>query len=86
MKTVKVQDAVGMALAHDMTQILPGKYKGSRYKKGHILQSKDVEVLLSMGKENIYVLELGDGILHEDEAALRLANAAAGKKILNLLR
>jgi molybdenum cofactor synthesis domain-containing protein len=81
MRTVKVQDAIGMALAHDMTQILPGKYKGSRFKKGHILKSDDVEVLLSMGKENIFVLELGDGILHEDEAALRLANAAAGSNL-----
>ena len=81
MKTVQVRDAIGMALAHDMTQILPGKFKGSRFKKGHVLIAEDIDVLLSMGKESIYVLELGSGILHEDDAALRLAQAASGKNV-----
>lgn len=79
MKTISVNDAVGMILAHDMTQIIPGEFKGSRFKKGHIVKEEDIPVLLSMGKEHLYVLELGDNDVHEDEAALRLAKAAAGE-------
>lgn len=81
MKTVRVQDAVGMVLPHDMTQIIPGKFKGSRFKKGHIITEEDIPVLLEMGKENIFVLELEDNDIHEDEAAIRIAKAAAGPGI-----
>jgi molybdopterin biosynthesis enzyme len=81
MKSVSVHDAVGMVLAHDMTQIIPGKYKGSRFKKGHIINCEDMPVLLDMGKEHLFVLELGDDDVHEDEAAMRLASAAAGEGI-----
>ncbi len=42
MKEVSVYDALGMVLAHDMTQIVPGEYKGSRFKKGHVIQHEDV--------------------------------------------
>lgn len=79
MKTVPVQDAVGMVLCHDVTQIIPGRFKGAAFRKGHILQEEDVPRLLSMGKEHIYAWELPCGQLHEDEAALRLARAAAGE-------
>jgi Probable molybdopterin binding domain len=78
MKIVPVQDAVGMVLCHDVTQIIPGRFKGPAFRKGHILQEDDVPRLLSMGKEHIYAWELESGQLHEDEAALRLAQAAAG--------
>jgi molybdopterin biosynthesis enzyme MoaB len=78
MKTVPVQDAVGMVLGHDITQIIPGRFKGPAFRRGHILQQEDVPRLLSMGKELIYAWELPRGQLHEDEAALRLARAAAG--------
>lgn len=81
MKTVSVYDAIGMVLAHDLTQIIPGEYKGSRFKKGYIFKEEDVKVLLDMGKANIYVLELGPDDVHEDEAAQRLARAAAGTGI-----
>lgn len=81
MKTVSVEDAVGMVLAHDMTQIIPDKYKGSRFKKGHIIKEEDIPVMLQMGKENIFVLEIGDNDVHEDEAALRIAKAVAGDGI-----
>ncbi len=78
MKMVPVQDAVGMVLCHDVTQIIPGRFKGPAFRKGHILQEEDVPRLLSMGKEHVYAWELPPGRLHEDEAALRLARAAAG--------
>lgn len=81
MKTIRTQDAVGMPLAHDLTQIIPGEYKGARFKKGHIVQPEDVPVMLSMGKEHLFVLELQDDDVHEDEAGRRIAQAAAGENI-----
>lgn len=81
MKTIATKDAVGLPLAHDLTQIIPGEFKGARFKKGHIVLQEDVPVLLSMGKENLYVLELGKDDVHEDEAGLCIAEAAAGEHI-----
>jgi molybdenum cofactor synthesis domain-containing protein len=81
MKTVAVQNAVGMVLCHDVTQIIPGQVKGPAFKKGHILQQQDISRLLDMGKEHIYVWEIDNGLLHEDTAALRIAGAAAGRGV-----
>ncbi|MGE4552639.1 MAG: molybdopterin-binding protein, partial [Desulfovibrionaceae bacterium] len=55
-KTVPVQEAVGMVLCHDMTRILPGESKGPAFRKGHIISEQDIPELLSIGKEHIYVL------------------------------
>ena len=49
MKCIPVQEAVGSILCHDITQILPGEFKGRRFKKGHIIQEEDIPVLLSLG-------------------------------------
>lgn len=81
MKQVKVQDAVGMVLCHDITKIVPSKFKGRAFTKGHIIKESDINELLDLGKENIYVWECAKGILHENEAALRIARAAAGAGI-----
>lgn len=81
MKTVPVREALGMVLCHDMTQIIPGQFKGPAFRKGHIVREEDLPCLLSMGKDRIYVWELQDGRLHEDEAARRIARAAAGQGI-----
>lgn len=72
MKLIKTEDAVGHILCHDMTQIIKDKYKGARFKKGHIVTKEDIDVLLSMGKENLYVWEVEEGTLHENDAASRL--------------
>lgn len=72
MKLIPTQDAVGHVLCHDMTQIIPGQYKDARFRKGHVVREEDIPVLLSMGKENLYVWELVPGMVHEDEAAERL--------------
>ena len=74
MKLIRTEDAVGHVLCHDMTQIIPGEYKDARFRKGHIVAEEDIPVLLAMGKENLYVWEKTEGMLHEDEAALRLQN------------
>ncbi len=81
MKTVPVRDALGAILCHDVTQIIPGVFKGPAFKKGHILQERDISRLLDMGKEHIFVWEARAGLLHENEAAVRLARAAAGAGI-----
>lgn len=82
LREVRVEEAVGLVLAHDLTQILPGRFKGRLFRKGHVVREDDIPALLSIGKEHIYVLELADGWLHEDDAALRLARAAAGPHIV----
>ncbi|MGO4268933.1 molybdopterin-binding protein [Paenibacillus sp. TAF58] len=78
LREVKVEDAIGMILPHDLTQILPGEFKGRLFRKGHQVTEADIPALLSIGKEHIYVMDLQPGFLHEDEAALRMANAIAG--------
>ncbi|ULL19050.1 molybdopterin-binding protein [Paenibacillus sp. H1-7] len=82
LREVKVEDAIGMMLAHDLTQILPGQFKGRLFRKGHVIQESDIPALLSIGKEHIYTMSLEEGWLHEDEAALRMARAAAGGHVV----
>jgi molybdenum cofactor synthesis domain-containing protein len=77
-RTQPVEQSVGTVLAHDMTQIIPGKFKGPAFKKGHTITSGDVCRLMQMGKNNLYVLDLKKDQVHEDEAALALASALAG--------
>lgn len=81
MEIIKTIDAVGMVLCHDITQILPGEFKGRLYKKGHIITEEDVPKLLNLGKENIYVWDPKKGYVHENEAAHRIAKAVAGANI-----
>ncbi|QTA79941.1 Putative molybdopterin binding domain-containing protein [Desulfonema limicola] len=76
--SISVHDAVGTVLCHDITRIVPGEYKGPAYKKGHIITEDDIPILLNLGKEHLYVLELMSDYVHEDDAAERIALAAAG--------
>ncbi len=78
MKQIPTEQAVGHVLCHDLTQIIPGVYKGARFRKGHVVTEEDVPVLLSMGKEHLYVWELEPGMLHEDEAAARMVRLCRG--------
>lgn len=79
MKLIPVEKAVGTVICHDMTQIIPGEFKGRRFKKGDIIKEEDVPVLLSMGRENIYVWENKAGCLHENDAAARLERIVGGE-------
>jgi molybdenum cofactor synthesis domain-containing protein len=81
MKKVKVENAIGMVLAHDITRIIPGKFKGVGFKKGHIVREKDIPGLKKLGKNHIYVLNLSANKLHEDDAALRIARAISGNQL-----
>ena len=78
MKQIKTTEAVGHVLCHDLTQIIPGQYKGARFRKGHIVTEQDIPVLLSMGKEHLFVWEMEPGMLHENEAAARLVRLCKG--------
>lgn len=77
-KKIEVEKAVGMRLAHDVTRVVPGQFKGPAFRKGHIIREGDVPELLKIGKEHIFVLELEPGEVHEEDAAIRIAKAIAG--------
>lgn len=78
MKKISVKNAVGMQLCHDITKVLPGNFKGPVFKRGHLIRPEDIEELLQIGKEHIYVWDENEGIIHEDEAAVRLGKAVTG--------
>jgi hypothetical protein len=80
-KRIPVDQAVGMVLPHDITEIVQGEFKGCAFKKGHILRLEDVEHLRRLGKEHIYALELSEGEIHENEAARLLAVALSGEGV-----
>ena len=82
MKLIKTEDAVGHVLCHDMTQIIKDQYKDARFRKGHVVTEEDIPVLLSMGKEHLYVWEMTPGMVHENDAAERMA-ALCGKVNMN---
>ncbi len=69
MKLIRTEDAVGHVLCHDITQIIRGVTKDSVFRKGHVVTAEDIPVLLSVGKEHLYVWEKDDSMLHENEAA-----------------
>lgn len=74
MKKLETVKAVGQVLCHDMTQIVKGETKDARFRKGHIVTEEDIPVLLSMGKEYIYIWEKEEGMLHENDAARVLSD------------
>ena len=78
MKLVDTRNAVGHVLCHDLTKIVPGEYKGAAFRKGHVVREEDIEPLLNMGKEHLYVWEKLPGMLHEDEAAEVLRTLCKG--------
>jgi len=79
MRTVKIEKAIGMVLAHDVTRIVPGEFKGVGFRKGHIIREQDIPEFLKLGKQSVYVLNLNANRLHEDDAALRIAKAISGE-------
>lgn len=69
MKLMKTTEAVGQVLCHDITQIIPGVKKDAVFRKGHIITKEDIPVLLSVGKDTIYIWENDETMMHENEAA-----------------
>jgi len=81
MKTMHVEEAVGTVLCQDITRIVPGEAKGPAFRRGHVVSEEDIPTLLDIGKEHLYVYDPRDGYVHEDDAAYRIAKAAAGPGI-----
>ena len=81
MKTISVHEAVGTILCHDITRIVPGEEKGPVFRKGHVVREEDIDTLLKVGKEHLYVFEPNQGLVHENEAAERIVAVAAGRNL-----
>jgi len=81
MKKIRVEEAIGTVLAHDMTRIIRGEFKGVGFKKGHVVQKEDIPDLLKIGKHYLYVLDLGKDELHEDDAATRISRAISHQNL-----
>ena len=79
MKLMRTEDAVGQVLCHDITQIIRGVTKDAVFRKGHIITPEDIPVLLSVGKDHIYVWENDETMYHEDEAAEILRGICMGE-------
>lgn len=79
MKLINTVDAVGHVLCHDMTRIIPGEEKGPLFRKGHVVTEEDIPLLLSIGKAHLYVWEMNENMLHEDDAASILAQICTGE-------
>jgi hypothetical protein len=77
-RQVRVEEAVGLVLAHDITEVVPGKKKGPAFRKGHVVGEEDVAYLARLGKRHLYVLEIAKDEMHENEAAELMAAALAG--------
>lgn len=81
MKLLKTQDAVGQVLCHDITQIIKGEKKGPVFRKGHIITPEDIPVLLSVGKDHVYIWENDENTLHENDAAEILRQICQGENL-----
>jgi hypothetical protein len=82
MKKMKIQDAIGIQLAHDITEIRPGEFKGPAFRKGHAVCEEDLCHLQRLGKNHLYILEMTEDEIHENQAAGILARALAGEGIV----
>lgn len=76
MKKVKVQDAIGMTLCHDITAMVDG-FKGAAFKRGHVVTQEDIPRLLDIGKQHVFIWEENAGEIHEEDAARRLSQMTA---------
>ncbi|MBI4644963.1 MAG: molybdopterin-binding protein [Deltaproteobacteria bacterium] len=81
-KTVKLEEAVGTKLAHDITEIRPGEFKGPAFRKGHTVCQEDICRMQRLGKNHLYVIDLEADEIHENEAAAILADALAGEGVV----
>lgn len=78
MMELRVEDAIGRILAHDLTKIVPGEFKGAAFRRGHVIRPEDVETLKDMGKYHVHVLEADHNRIHENDGAAMLVKEAAG--------
>ncbi|MGL4569017.1 MAG: molybdopterin-binding protein [Fusobacteriaceae bacterium] len=82
MKKIRTEDAVGHILCHDITKIIPGEFKGVAFKKGHVVRTKDIDELLNIGKSHLYIYQIDENKMHENDAAKILGDLGAGENII----
>lgn len=75
MKKIRVEDAVGQTLCHDLTEMRDG-FKGAAFRRGHVIAKEDIPHMLDMGKRTVFVWEENAGEIHEEDAARRMAAMA----------
>lgn len=75
MKKLKVEDAVGMTLCHDITEMRDG-FKGAAFKRGHVIREEDIPKMLDLGKRTVFIWQADAGEIHEEDAARRMAAMA----------
>jgi molybdenum cofactor synthesis domain-containing protein len=80
-KAIPVNQAVGTVLAHDITEIRPGEFKGLAFRKGHVVREEDICHLQRLGKEQLFVLRIAEDEMHEDDAAYSLARSLLGEGV-----
>ena len=78
MKLMKTEESVGQVLCHDITQIIKGVTKDAVFRKGHVIREEDIPVLLSVGKDQVYIWENNENMLHENDAAEILRDMCQG--------
>lgn len=83
-RKIEVENSVGTVLAHDVTEIRRDEFKGRAFRKGHIIRPEDVCHLQRLGKEHLYVLQIAEDEIHEDDAALALASVLMGEGVATL--
>ncbi|MBW1896602.1 MAG: molybdopterin-binding protein, partial [Deltaproteobacteria bacterium] len=81
LKTIRLQDAIGTQLAHDITEICPGQFKGPAFRKGHTVCNEDLCHLQKLGKNRLYLIDIEEDEVHENEAAAILAASLAGQGV-----
>ena len=81
MKKIRVEDAVGKVLCHDMTAILEGGFKGVKFKRGHVIKEEDIPQLLDIGKSHIFIWDPESDEVHEDDAAMALTDVICDDSI-----
>jgi molybdenum cofactor synthesis domain-containing protein len=81
LKKIRITDAVGKPLSHDITEIRPGEFKGPAFRKGHTVCNEDICHLQKLGKNHLYLIDLDEDEIHEDQAAAILAQGLAGEGV-----
>ncbi len=78
---VRVEEAIGLPLAHDITEIRPGELRGVAFRRGHIVEYEDIGHLHKLGKDHLFVLKIESDQVHEEDAVVSLANALCGEGV-----
>ena len=79
---ITLEEAIGKQLAHDLTQIdAKAGTKGARFRKGHVVSEEDLPTLRNMGRDNLSILEMEEGDVHENDAAIRLSSVLCGDNL-----